>query len=475
MYERKLFMIKQKDKVYISVLGILIFAFYLFFAFFDGVVICVDSPSYIEMSIGREFFYPALLAVFRMVFGEQYLLGVVVLQSLLTACVTWNVTVYFKRQFSLNNILTSLIAFVFVAVSLLNRFVAGRGSMYSNSIMTEGITIPLFLWFFRYLYEYLITSKKGILTKAVVITGILIATRKQMYVALALLVIVVFYVYFTKNTENKKPNLKIGLKALFRAGMLGVSLILSVMLLEHSYNYIVRGKFVGHSSDSRFVLTMVMYTSEAEYAEKLPDELQPLFLDIYEKCDEQGYLMHSVGEGWYNNVVHFGDYYDLIQINTMQPAIMDYAEKFSENGTERALFTDEITNVMISSLLPTTAPRIARVLFNNFLSGLITTVAQRNHILIWYSVVAYLGYIGLMLYYRKLAGKNDTVVNLCLLTLLSIVINVGLVSAVIFCQTRYTIYNMPLFYISGIILLWNLYKKNAGKIIDTGFYDELAT
>ena len=450
----------QKDKVYSGILAILLFTFYLFFAFYDGAVICVDSPTYIEMSISREFLYPTLLAVFRTVFGEQYLLGIAVVQSLLTAYVTWNVTMYFKRQFLLNNILTSLIAFIFVAVSLLNRFIAGRGSMYSNSILTEGITIPLFLLFFRYLYEYLVVEKKSSLVIASVITGIMIATRKQMYAALALLMLVAFFVFIKKYASLGKRK---WLSALFRAGMLGIGLILAVMLLDHTYNYIVRGKFVGHSSDSRFVLTMVMYTAEAEYAEKLPDELQPLFLDIYGKCDEKGYLMHSAGDGWYNNVVHFGDYYDLIQINTMQPAIVDYAEGFSKNATEQALVTDEITNTMISSLLPETAPRILKVLFNNFLSGLITTVAQRNHILIWYSIAAYLGYLGMMLYYRKLVGKNDIVVSLCILTLCSIVINVGLVSAVIFCQTRYTIYNMPLFYISGIILLWSLYKKNTGK------------
>ena len=170
--------------------------------------------------------------------------------------------------------------------------------------------------------------------------------------------------------------------------------------------------------------------------------------------------MHSAGEGWYNNVVHFGDYYDRIQIDTMCPAIRDYAELYNSDYTAIELMTDDITNVMIKSLLPVTAPRIAKVLFNNFLSGMVTTIAQRNHILIWYSLAAYLGYIGLLVFYRKIAGRNDMVVNLCLLTLLSIVINVGLVSAVIFCQTRYTVYNMPLFYVSGIILLWNLYKRN---------------
>ena len=50
------------------------------------------------------------------------------------------------------------------------------------------------------------------------------------------------------------------------------------------------------------------------------------------------------------------------------------------------------------------------------------------------------------------AGQISEVAGL---TLLSILCNVGLVSLVIFCQTRYTIYNMPLFYISLILLLYN--------------------
>ncbi|MFI3212540.1 MAG: hypothetical protein R3Y24_04280, partial [Eubacteriales bacterium] len=54
--------------------------------------------------------------------------------------------------------------------------------------------------------------------------------------------------------------------------------------------------------------------------------------------------------------------------------------------------------------------------------------------------------------------KWDSISTICILSLLGIVINVGLVSAVIFCQTRYTIYNMPLFYMSGLVLLWGIYR-----------------
>ena len=41
---------------------------------------------------------------------------------------------------------------------------------------------------------------------------------------------------------------------------------------------------------------------------------------------------------------------------------------------------------------------------------------------------------------------------LAVYTLLAVMINVAVVSATIFCQTRYMIYNMPLFYISLVLL-----------------------
>lgn len=456
---------KNRDnKVYST--GLLLFAliFYLFFASLDGAVICADSPSYIEMSISREFLYPSLLAIFRMVFGKQYLLMIVVLQSLLAAFAAWNITVYIKRQFSLGYFLSTVVFLISIFVSLLNRFIAGRGSMYSNSILTEGITIPLFLLFFRYLYDYFVNHTKNSFVVASVITGILVATRKQMYVALILLFLVTVLVKAASVKDSSKSEMKKWILSIGRAFILCIGILLSVTLLDHTYNYIVRGRFVGHSSDNRFILTMVFYASEKEYVEELPEELRPLFLDIYEKCDEEGYLMHSAGEGWYNNVVHFGDYYDLIQINTMWPAIQHYVENhYTSDSTERELITDDITNIMITSLMPKTAPKIARALFNNVLSGLVTTIAQRNHILIWYSLLAYAGYLFLLLYYRKLAGCTDAVVKLCLLTLLSIIVNVALVSAVIFCQTRYTIYNMPLFYISGLVLVRNVTEKVRDK------------
>lgn len=445
----------KQDKRYSLILGIISVAFYLFFAFYDGAVICADSPSYINMTLTCEFLYPALLAVFRFFFGEQYLLWVVVLQSLLAAFAAWKIAIYIRNRFSLGYFSSTIIFIIPVFVSLLNRFVAKRGSMYSNSILTEGVAVPLFLLFICYLYDYMLEKSRKSLVVAMILSGVLISLRKQMYVTLILLFCVYVFVHIISKEKKDRKWVGSSVKAIAFC----VCILLTVTVLDHTFNYIVRGRFVGHSSDSRFVLTMVFYTSDEEYAELLPEDIRPLFLDIYEECNKQGYLMNSAGTGWYNNVSHFGDNYDFIQIDTMWPAIRRFVEEnYTDDSTDRELITDEITNEMIVSLLPKTAPKIIKVLCNNFLSGLITTIAQRNRILIYYSIVAYLGYISLLGLYWKKVGKMDETVKLCLLTILSIIVNVGLVSAVIFCQTRYTIYNMPLFYCSLWVLLCKIRK-----------------
>ena len=150
---------KKKDPVYASILGIIAIVFYLFFAFYDGAVIYADSSSYIDMSLTREFLYPTLLFVFQNLSGEKYLLYVVILQSLIAAFAAWKIAINFRRRFSLGYFTSTIVFVIPVFVSLLNRFVARRGSMYSNSILTEGLTISLFLLFICYLYDYIVENK----------------------------------------------------------------------------------------------------------------------------------------------------------------------------------------------------------------------------------------------------------------------------------------------------------------------------
>lgn len=456
--------------------------FYLFFAFYDGAVICVDSPSYINMDISREPLYCMFLAGLRAFFSrfpagvwpaDFYLTAAAFLQSLLAAFAAWSLVNYLWKTTGVSKAAALLLLCMPLAVSLLCRFAARRGSMYSNSILTEGITLPLYLLFFRFLLEYFRTESKKSLALCCALSFLMISARKQMVISLAMLAVCILIVFIRKKKLFTGAGLLLGCAILVMGGS---------TLLDLGYNYVVRGEAVRHSSDGRFLTTMAFYTAERDDAEYIEDEkIRELFLEIYDVCDEAGYLKHSAGEGWLNRVSHFGDSYDCIQIDTMWPAVNAFVQENYGDGTVfLSEHADQVMSVINRSVIPHNLGKILGSFLDNFLSGLITTVAQRNRILNWYSLAVYLLYLALFLWNlreesrRRSQTRHENAAQgesasgngrlneagtqisaLAGLTLLSILCNVGLVSLVIFCQTRYTIYNMPLFYISLILLLYN--------------------
>ena len=446
--------------------------FYLFFAFYDGAVICVDSPGYINMSFSREPFYPLLLAFFRFFSPEKYLLYVVILQSILMAFSGWILSDYLRKKLHIHKLYSIILYLLPIATSLLCRFAAKRASMYTNSILTEGICTSLYLLFIYCILKYLWEHSTIHIILGWIISFIMISTRKQMLMVLPILFLAIVYTNFT----NQK----------FWRGMViaTISCLMifpSFKLFDCTYNYFVRGAFQGHSSSNRFVTTMIFYNAEASDAEYISDEsTKQLFTNIYNICDEKGYLGHHAGDGWFNEVQHFGDHYDHIQIDTMWPMILQHAMENinteyqnitideSELNTLYDLETDRLNSIIISSILPHQIPELVKSLFNNFLSGLVITIAQLKQILVPYTIVMFLTYFALtarLVWYwyhnKELTSKNIELISkniiFALITLLGIIFNVLLVSAVIFCQTRYTIYNMPLFYMAGAVLLyWNI-------------------
>ena len=441
---------KPKDKhISIIFLGISLL-FYIFFAAYDGAVMSLDSPSYIYMHTSREPFYCSFLALMRMIVGkfsvdnELYFTVVVYIQSLLAAWAAWSLADYLKKELELTYFEEGVILCIPLAVSFLCRFAAKRTSMYSNSIMTEGIACSLFLIFTRYLLEFYYKKSVRCIIISSAVSFILISTRKQMYITLVLLIIVVLSAYLPGKEIRKSAITVI---------VCTCCILISNTIFDNGYNLIAHGELGTHSSDNRFLATMAFYTSERDYGERIKDEqARELFYQIYDVCNEQGYLGHSAGKGWYNRVNHFGDHYDNIQIDTMWRMIQNYVYDNYEGGTVYLeKIVDDTTNRIIMGLLPVVWPDVIHCFADNFLSGLITTIAQRKPVLIICSILAYIMYFVMLVIQIRTEGITK-LSFLAIFTMLSIVINVAVVSMVIFCQTRYAIYNMPLFYISFFLL-----------------------
>ena len=135
----------------------------------------------------------------------------------------------------------------------------------------------------------------------------------------------------------------------------------------------------------------------------------------------------------------------------MGPMITQYVQaNYGGGEVEEGRKVDQIMRTINVSVMPHNALNIIGSFLDNVLSGMITTVAKRNILLNWYSFFIYIIYVILLIWNVRIRGHEKTAV-LAGLTLLAIVGNVTLVSLVIFCQTRYTIYNICLLYTSRCV------------------------
>ncbi len=457
------------DNIFRIILFIIPIAFYLFFAFYDGVVWCADSDSYVIMHECREPLYPSFLAALRAIFGVQdvhneannlYLMVAVIIQSLLAAISTSVLADFIHKTCDLGKTLSLLILSVPMFTSLLNRFVASRGSMYSNSILTEGLAISLFLLFMRFFMGYIIIGDISDLIIASFITTIGIITRKQMYIMVFLLVIAIIWREIHHSKDSDRSNILKPLKNV----LLPLIIIFSLSsLADDVYNMYAHGSFRKHTEDNRFASTMAFYAAERDYVKYIPDEYQDLFLEIYDICDNNKWILKYAPKNWYDATSHFGDNYDHIQLDTMEIIL---AKHHSEWNLQDMSYTEEmdvIRSVFNKALLPHEISALSKVVFNNFLEGLVNTVAQKRRILCLYTAIIYPIYILLWVHLTRTRKKGDIVrTNVLIITavsLIAIIINVSVVSMVIFPQTRYTIYGMPIFYISLILLLRESFRQ----------------
>lgn len=427
------------------VLLLLPLLFYVFFTFYDGVVWCVDTPTYIKMTVDREPVYPLFLFLFRALFQgkDKYLLIAVLFQGLLTAYSIFSFTVFFEKEMNLKRHVSIIIEILFFSVSLLSRFAAKRGSMYSNSLLSESITYPLFILFFRYLMEFVYKRNNKPLVVSSFLSFLLISTRKQMLISLLLLVFALLYACIL---EKK-------LTYLAKTFLVVLTVIGSNKLLDYGYNVFFHGINHTHTSSNRFLATMVFYCSERDDVNLIKaEDTKELFLSIFDECERRDLLKTKTSGEWYDRAMHFCDNYDLIQLRVMWPMIREYvASNTGLIGNEAEIKVDQYTSSISFSLLPEIWPVVLSTFADNCLLGAMTTIAAAKPVFIPYTYFAFVLYIILLGYSIWKTGMNEfflfgTVV------LLSIVMNIVLVSLVIFPQTRYTIYNMPLFYISAFLL-----------------------
>lgn len=418
-----------------------------------------DSNQYIAMHIHREPLYSFFLWIFRSLFGETKSLDIVrFLQNGLAAfSVIW-LAESLKKRFGFGQWMETLVCLILLAPHIITPVFSASGLVLSNGVISEALGLPLFYLFTAQCMKMVYTRQRGAALSSLLLSLFLSLVRGQMMFTILLWLVFAGAVVIV---EKKKLAKRLLICVVCTALAFGTR-----TLLVKSYNLVFNGYFINNTFGSVGLLANILYAADEEDAERIADQDARVMFELsYRLAKEQGATYQDAPEGFFNRAAHLEKWHDAIKFEMIEEpwrqlhdreGFIDYIPENVES--------DRIAATIVKSLLPAVLGRWLYDYLALACYGLIRSIAVVHPLLNWYALTAYLAYIVLAaLAWRK--NHNSNAVWLAAFSLLAVLANVFATSMIIMCLSRYVIYGLPLFYVSGLMLLYELAGgKTAGEL-----------
>ena len=409
-----------------------------------------DSNQYIAMHIHREPLYSFFLWIFRSLFGETKYLDIVrFLQNGLAAfSVIW-LAESLKKRFGFGQWMEALVCLILLAPHIITPVFSASGLVLSNGVISEALGLPLFYLFTAQCMKMVYTRQRGAALSSLLLSLFLSLVRGQMMFTILLWLVFAGAVVIV---EKKKLAKRLLICVVCTALAFGTR-----TLLVKSYNLVFNGYFINNTFGSVGLLANILYAADEEDAERIADQDARVMFELsYRLAKEQGATYQDAPEGFFNRAAHLEKWHDAIKFEMIEEpwrqlhdreGFIDYIPENVES--------DRIAATIVKSLLPAVLGRWLYDYLALACYGLIRSIAVVHPLLNWYALTAYLAYIVLAaLAWRK--NHNSNAVWLAAFSLLAVLANVFATSMIIMCLSRYVIYGLPLFYVSGLMLLYEL-------------------
>lgn len=409
-----------------------------------------DSNQYIAMHIHREPLYSFFLWIFRSLFGETKYLDIVrFLQNGLAAfSVIW-LAESLKKRFAFGQWMEALVCLILLAPHIITPVFSASGLVLSNGVISEALGLPLFYLFTAQCMKMVYTRQRGAALSFLLLSLFLSLVRGQMMFTILLWLVFAGAVVIV---EKKKLAKRLLICVVCTALAFGTR-----TLLVKSYNLVFNGYFINNTFGSVGLLANILYAADEEDAERIADQDARVMFELsYRLAKEQGATYQDAPEGFFNRAAHLEKWHDAIKFEMIEEpwrqlhdreGFIDYIPENVES--------DRIAATIVKSLLPAVLGRWLYDYLALACYGLIRSIAVVHPLLNWYALTAYLAYIVLAaLAWRK--NHNSNAVWLAAFSLLAVLANVFATSMIIMCLSRYVIYGLPLFYVSGLMLLYEL-------------------
>ena len=424
-----------------------------------------DSFQYLNQMVSREPVYSMFLKLLLVLFGEGYGLPLVILQNLLAVISVYWLYLRLTNLFKMPPLFEWATVIFLLAPHLITPLASRSGMVITNSVMTEGIAMSLYYIWIGMVLTLLLGRYSQNQKSAVVWSGflsfVLSMIRGQFLICIAVWLLVNVFVFFLQ--KEYKRILFILLGALLLVG--------GKTYLTKAYHYVESDLFVATSSGPPMMLANVIYLSDIEDGMNIENEyLRNAYENMVRLVDEMQ-LSIKYGTGGIIEMAQFHEYgHETLNFDIVDPeieAVVGEVDGVTSADYEYMLvLIDGYASEIISSVLPNILPEFIKNYFVIATLGFVRSIAVDRFIFPVYALVMYLIAIVLSVVLLKGDTKSKSAYFMLLVFVL-ICGNVFGTSIMIECISRYMIYNFPFFYIAGMAMLTELWKKKKG-IEDNG-------
>lgn len=399
-----------------------------------GIVRSVDTVSFEIFSSLVYPLYSVALWVFRSLFGEElgyFLLGL--FQNLLLVMSIYSLNHYIKKAFDLDFFTHILLLLISALVFIVQRWLTRAGLISCNTLISEALSIPFYLFFIRYTLQAVLERDKQAFLFSCLFATFIILTRAQLYWVL----VVVFAVrLYLSDGSRKKALLSAVLICAVIAGCIqGIRVIQTRSGTDDQSG----------TPSSLYLLTTAIYCSEQEDGTLFPEGSpeQQLFVRTREWMDdperlaafgyETGKLTnrHQKFEASFDNIkgIIWYHYYELLD----------------------AGLVPDLSNMLTALVLANPGAFLLHCAQNS-LVGLIRTVAILRPGINMLAGAFYVYLIVCLLISRKNENLKKERQLTCL-GLLCVLLNALVMGPGVFALSRYMFYNLPVMYFTAILFL----------------------
>lgn len=437
----------------------------LAFAIFFGFLLITGEPQYLgdtfqheNQFVTREPVYALLIQFLRWLSPEKHYQLVITVQNLLAIVANTIFVCVLRRELKLKWYMLPLFILLLLAPHIMTPLASASGMVITNSLLSEGISYSLYLFFIMYILKAVwrreILGKDSILAFGWAIGMSLV--RGQFMI----LILVWFFAMGLIAFLQKRWKQIVILVAMLAVAFVGRGLMVK------TYNYCEQGLFVGTVSGQAMSVANVLYVADREDGEAIEDEgLRDVFYEIYDRAYADGMNYQFSPKGLLARAAHHEACHDNLNFDYFAVEAKEYVTATTGVAVDdyqlMMVEVDKVASALMSELMPQVLTRYVYNYVAMIVMGLIRSVAFIHPIFNWYSLVIYLAAIALTVFVW--VKKHDSkAAPFMALVLLMIIGNVTGTSLMIQCISRYMLYNLPLFYMAGLLLVTEAYDVRKG-------------